>query len=46
MLQKEEELANELSLPSWERGLKYSEVDVAAVFTLSLPSWERGLKSI
>ena len=35
-----------VSLPSWERGLKYSEVDVAAVFTLSLPSWERGLKSI
>ncbi len=34
-----------LSLPSWERGLKYQIHINASVQLRSLPSWERGLKS-
>ena len=34
-----------MSLPSWERGLKYTEEIVADFLATSLPSWERGLKS-
>ena len=32
------------SLPSWERGLKYSTDLVFFFQIVSLPSWERGLK--
>ena len=34
-----------LSLPSWERGLKFSNTEQLGVLPSSLPSWERGLKS-
>ena len=34
-----------LSLPSWERGLKYIVDRSWHSTVLSLPSWERGLKS-
>ena len=34
-----------LSLPSWERGLKYECGIVSNTKIPSLPSWERGLKS-
>ena len=34
-----------LSLPSWERGLKYNMTDLNYSRWKSLPSWERGLKS-
>ena len=33
-----------LSLPSWERGLKYTSNPFYSSLLLSLPSWERGLK--
>ena len=33
------------SLPSWERGLKLSLLQMVITPTGSLPSWERGLKS-
>ena len=33
-----------LSLPSWERGLKFANTDNIRRFFSSLPSWERGLK--
>ena len=33
-----------MSLPSWERGLKYKIVNIDCVLVWSLPSWERGLK--
>ena len=33
-----------MSLPSWERGLKYSIHDQDLFQSASLPSWERGLK--
>ena len=33
-----------LSLPSWERGLKYERKHRCARAKMSLPSWERGLK--
>ena len=33
-----------LSLPSWERGLKFVAVLPNTAVTPSLPSWERGLK--
>ena len=33
-----------MSLPSWERGLKYSIFPPLMFIELSLPSWERGLK--
>ena len=33
-----------VSLPSWERGLKYSGFVLQELKILSLPSWERGLK--
>ena len=32
------------SLPSWERGLKYSNALYSDDLPWSLPSWERGLK--
>ena len=32
------------SLPSWERGLKYSASKDFSLLPWSLPSWERGLK--
>lgn len=35
-----------LSLPSWERGLKYSYRPLSEMLPMSLPSWERGLKCI
>ena len=35
----------EVSLPSWERGLKFQCIRVSNGSGLSLPSWERGLKS-
>ena len=35
-----------LSLPSWERGLKYAVILGYCVVVTSLPSWERGLKSL
>ena len=34
-----------LSLPSWERGLKYNVINGLYDNARSLPSWERGLKS-
>ena len=34
-----------VSLPSWERGLKYKINVYAPINLWSLPSWERGLKS-
>ena len=34
-----------LSLPLWERGLKYMEHLLLHWYTQSLPLWERGLKS-
>ena len=34
-----------VSLPSWERGLKFVPLSLSVPFVLSLPSWERGLKS-
>ena len=34
----------EMSLPSWERGLKFFNSEVQQQAYLSLPSWERGLK--
>ena len=33
-----------LSLPSWERGLKFDMSITENIDKLSLPSWERGLK--
>ena len=33
-----------LSLPSWERGLKLSNLSIIMLHLWSLPSWERGLK--
>ena len=33
-----------VSLPSWERGLKFGLYKVLMLHVLSLPSWERGLK--
>ena len=33
-----------LSLPTWERGLKYSGIKISCRLTRSLPTWERGLK--
>ena len=33
-----------LSLPLWERGLKYTSAAQWPNFTTSLPLWERGLK--
>ena len=33
-----------MSLPSWERGLKYRMMIGSFMTNLSLPSWERGLK--
>ena len=33
-----------VSLPSWERGLKFGLYKVLMLQVLSLPSWERGLK--
>ena len=33
-----------MSLPSWERGLKYKINVYAPINLWSLPSWERGLK--
>ena len=35
-----------MSLPSWERGLKYLKNVYDKLQTVSLPSWERGLKFI
>ena len=35
-----------LSLPSWERGLKFSVVMRGQWVSVSLPSWERGLKCL
>ena len=35
-----------LSLPTWERGLKYSHMHAVAAVASSLPTWERGLKSM
>ena len=35
-----------LSLPSWERGLKRTDVHIILPDPVSLPSWERGLKPI
>ena len=35
-----------MSLPSWERGLKYDCAGNYGVWLQSLPSWERGLKSV
>ena len=34
-----------MSLPSWERGLKYCVYGECGWTGVSLPSWERGLKS-
>ena len=34
-----------VSLPSWERGLKYVTIRRSTLQRMSLPSWERGLKS-
>ena len=34
----------EMSLPSWERGLKCKMVTGNIMLRTSLPSWERGLK--
>ena len=35
-----------MSLPLWERGLKFHQlINLLCVLTLSLPLWERGLKS-
>ena len=39
------QIGNGLSLPSWERGLKYRIFSIQFYFHESLPSWERGLKS-
>ncbi len=33
-----------MSLPVWERGLKYGAQDRKTFLTMSLPVWERGLK--
>ena len=33
-----------LSLPAWERGLKFSTLSVYIQRERSLPAWERGLK--
>ncbi len=33
-----------MSLPSWERGLKYGGEKGISIPLWSLPSWERGLK--
>ena len=33
-----------VSLPSWERGLKYIDASSLEAGLESLPSWERGLK--
>ena len=33
-----------MSLPSWERGLKYKLYQLIVLHHVSLPSWERGLK--
>ncbi len=33
-----------MSLPSWERGLKFNTIGINADWIRSLPSWERGLK--
>ena len=35
-----------LSFPSWERGLKHTEVPLTGYAVQSFPSWERGLKQI
>ena len=35
-----------VSLPSWERGLKYLVSIQPLTLVMSLPSWERGLKSV
>ena len=35
-----------MSLPSWERGLKYITPPSNPSSLMSLPSWERGLKSV
>ena len=32
------------SLPLWERGLKFCDVEAIGYTTVSLPLWERGLK--
>ena len=34
-----------MSLPLWERGLKFTALNQLSVFQRSLPLWERGLKS-
>ena len=34
------------SLPSWERGLKFTKEEAEEKLKESLPSWERGLKYI
>ena len=36
---------SDMSLPSWERGLKFESEAVSNDHCQSLPSWERGLKS-
>ena len=33
-----------MSLPSWERGLKFLDLCQSRCIAKSLPSWERGLK--
>ncbi len=35
-----------MSLPAWERGLKFVVLVAAAIVIASLPAWERGLKSV
>ena len=39
-------LGRQLSLPSWERGLKFQKFYTYFCQNASLPSWERGLKSV
>ena len=41
-----EKLAENLSLPLWERGLKSNDSSFSNIDSGSLPLWERGLKCL
>ena len=43
-LQDDAEVEYKMSLPSWERGLKFVQANDYTMSIVSLPSWERGLK--
>ena len=45
-IQAQQKLLADMSLPSWERGLKLPQYLQDSLCNWSLPSWERGLKQI